>query len=63
MSPEPKFKPGDVVMLRSGGPSMTVIDIGQHTGCVVCAWETGPDELPARHDFEAVTLTILRAEP
>jgi uncharacterized protein YodC (DUF2158 family) len=32
------FKPGDRVMLNSGGPSMTVIDIGRETGLAFCRW-------------------------
>lgn len=30
--------PGDKVMLKSGGPSMTVIDVGASTDLVWCRW-------------------------
>lgn len=32
------FKTGDRVVFNSGGPSMTVIDTGRHTGQVWCRW-------------------------
>lgn len=32
------FEPGDKVMFASGGPSMTVIDIGIHSARVWCQW-------------------------
>jgi len=41
LPPDPKecpFKPGDKVMLNSGGPTMTVIDVGTHTRQVFCQW-------------------------
>jgi uncharacterized protein YodC (DUF2158 family) len=39
------FNPGDKVMLRSGGPGMTVVDVGRHTGRVVCCWLAGDGHL------------------
>ena len=32
------LKPGDVVHLRSGGPSMTVREVGESGNAVVCVW-------------------------
>jgi uncharacterized protein YodC (DUF2158 family) len=41
----PSFKPGDVVQLKSGGPTMTVETVGNHgmTGVplVWCSWFEG----------------------
>lgn len=40
-----QFKPGDVVMLKSGGPKMTVNDVGPDFGGkpkVWCTWFEGP---------------------
>ena len=39
---EGPFKPGDAVALASGGPGLTVIDVGRHSGLVFCRW-AGPD--------------------
>lgn len=42
-----KFKPGDVVCLRSGGPRMTVIEFGEYllkTG-YLCQWFNEKSEL------------------
>lgn len=38
-----KFKPGDVVRLKSGGPAMTVTAIGEHMGetKAFCEWFEG----------------------
>jgi hypothetical protein len=30
--------PNDAVVLASGSPILTVVDIGQYTGCVLCRW-------------------------
>lgn len=37
------FSPGDIVKLKSGGPAMTVEQIGSYTdpSCVVCSWFAG----------------------
>jgi uncharacterized protein YodC (DUF2158 family) len=37
------MNPGDRVALCSGGPSMTVIDIGVHSGFIWCRWMSGSD--------------------
>jgi uncharacterized protein YodC (DUF2158 family) len=35
-----EIRAGDRVMLRSGGPWMTVLDVGRDTGHVWCRWMT-----------------------
>lgn len=41
-----KFKIGDVVQLKSGGPKMTVSGEGLMPGSVICQWfVTNPYEL------------------
>ena len=47
------FKPGDLVMLKSEGPSMTVVDVGQGGACW-CRWMDG--ETPREGIFAAATL-------
>jgi len=36
--PARAWKPGDTVVLRSGSPLMTVVDVGRHVGLVFCRW-------------------------
>lgn len=36
-----KYKIGDIVMLKSGGPSMTVDGIREHDGRIYCHWFAG----------------------
>ncbi len=40
------FKVGDVVVLKSGGPEMTVIDLNwnKQTGRIRCRWHSAKDE-------------------
>lgn len=47
------FAPGDAVMLRSEGPSMTVVDVGLRGDCW-CRWMDG--ETPREGTFPAATL-------
>ena len=49
---------GDVVVLRSGGPPMTVIDIGKETGAVWCRWmgEGGNTDSASVFPFQAVKI-------
>jgi uncharacterized protein YodC (DUF2158 family) len=53
------FKPGDSVMLASGSPTLTVVDIGKHTGCILCRW---PDDAgkPVEHSFPPEGLRMVR---
>ncbi|MBA3647705.1 MAG: DUF2158 domain-containing protein [Chitinophagales bacterium] len=51
----PHYKVGDVVVLRSGGPYMTVDDIDVDKGILECIWFTDEDE--KEHDrFRAEVL-------
>jgi uncharacterized protein YodC (DUF2158 family) len=34
----PSFEPGDIVVLRSGGPDMTVIEMDAISGRLRCWW-------------------------
>jgi uncharacterized protein YodC (DUF2158 family) len=33
-----QLQPGDVAVLKSGGPLLTVLDVGRHTSFVWCRW-------------------------
>lgn len=39
------FQPGTQVYLRSGGPEMTVLDVGRDTGMAWCRWMSGTGEI------------------
>jgi uncharacterized protein YodC (DUF2158 family) len=41
MSKEATYKIGDIVRLKSGGPSMTVDSIGERDGRIWCHWFAG----------------------
>lgn len=49
------FQPGQRVVLASGGPPMTVVDIGAVTGQVWCRWPM-PDGSFAEQSFPAALL-------
>ena len=51
------IRSGIRVFLKSGGPSMTVDDIGRETGVVVCRWEKA-DGSPGVSAFPPVCLTL-----
>jgi uncharacterized protein YodC (DUF2158 family) len=38
MSEQEQFRVGDVVQLKSGGPKMTVTDVGNDMGGTLSAW-------------------------
>lgn len=52
--------PGNKVMLRSGGPEMTVCDVDEH-GKAVCQWEGAGGNF-ARSAFDLRTLTCFGAK-
>lgn len=46
------FKVGDVVMLKSGGPPMTVVKIDSSPGKVACSWfPSHTSEKSSREEF------------
>jgi uncharacterized protein YodC (DUF2158 family) len=51
------FKPGDKVMLPSGGPGMTVMDIGTHSGLVWCVW-IDRDGITFKETFPSASLSL-----
>lgn len=54
-----KFKIGDIVQLKSGGPKMTVTSVSEDT--VVTAWFAGSKKEQGGFPFDAVT--IFKEEP
>jgi uncharacterized protein YodC (DUF2158 family) len=50
-----KFKKGDVVRLKSGGPDMTVQDLNESE--VTCVWFMG--EVKQQDDFDVDTLELV----
>jgi uncharacterized protein YodC (DUF2158 family) len=60
--PNPQsFTPGNRVVLQSGGPAMTVVDVGARTGLVFCRW-TGGDGESREASFPADTLAAYDVE-
>lgn len=53
------FKLGDVVKLKSGGPSMTVEEICDSS--IQCCWFSAANDQDAYHDgFEASSLELVK---
>lgn len=50
-----KFKPGDVVSLRSGGPRMTIAKVDAES--VFCEWFTD-DQQPQSRSFSLTSLKL-----
>jgi uncharacterized protein YodC (DUF2158 family) len=55
------FKPGDVVQLKSGGPSMTVILESTSADSVVCQWFKEADPVTATFLEDSLVLKPVRA--
>ncbi len=51
------LRPGDKVSLRSGGPTMTVVDVSRESGSVFCRWKK-KDGSMAEATFKAATLQV-----
>jgi uncharacterized protein YodC (DUF2158 family) len=51
-----KFKKGDVVRLKSGGPKMTVQDQTAKVGHLVCQWFEGAKLLQGVFDEESLEI-------
>ena len=61
-----EWKHGDVVVLKSGGPKMTITDTVEHNGLArlkrplfTCAWFSGSDV--KEHNFDADALEAFKA--
>ena len=53
------IKPGDVVLLKSGGPSMTVVSVGEDE--IGCIW-IGDEGEPFRETFPPIALDMVEEE-
>lgn len=52
-----KFKIGDVVNLKSGGPDMTIVAIDEDIQIVECAWHLGIEPKSAKYPIAAIELS------
>lgn len=52
--PRDAFKKGDIVVLKSGGPQMTVDDPKNYDGTVRCVWFAGAKRESAGFDPETL---------
>jgi uncharacterized protein YodC (DUF2158 family) len=57
------FKPGEVVMLKSGGMPMTVEHGTNHEGEVECMWFEGYNATRFTFPANALDVTALRFDP
>jgi uncharacterized protein YodC (DUF2158 family) len=53
----PEFKEGDVVQLKSGGPTMTIIALDHSSGEATCSWCEG--RKPTEDIFDVVALVLI----
>ena len=56
----PEFKEGDIVQLKSGGPTMTIIALDHSSGEATCSWCEG--RKPTEDIFDVVALALI-AQP
>lgn len=64
----PKFKPGDIVQLKSGGPAMTVSEINTAYGTGAfkgyqCEWFKGASKERAHFEEETLKPYVAPAKP
>jgi len=52
----PAFKEGDIVQLKSGGPTMTIIVLDHSSGEATCSWLEG--RKPTEDIFDVVALEL-----
>lgn len=50
-----EIKLGMEVVLNSGGPAMTIVEILSDNESVICSWRNSENDL-SRHDFKIVCL-------
>jgi uncharacterized protein YodC (DUF2158 family) len=55
--PEPSFRRGDTVYLKSGSLPLAVEDVGRETGVIVCRW-TKADGEPREAAYPPQCLTL-----
>ena len=55
------FKSGDVVQLKSGGPTMTVVGPTQNGRGLYCRWFPSNDVRPLSDDFSAEQLKLIES--
>jgi len=55
------FNPGDVVQLKSGGPSMTIVLQDKESGNVACVWHSFDEDVKERN-FQPEVLQRAEAE-
>lgn len=53
---EAKFKVGDVVQLKSGGPKMTVTSVEVKDNYIYTAWFAGSKNERGRFPYDAITI-------
>lgn len=53
------FKTGDVVILKSGGPNMTVVSISEDGSIVYCTWMSDDDDV---YEGDFIPATIEHTE-
>lgn len=58
MPKEAKYKIGDIVQLKSGGPGMTVESIRDRDGKIYCQWFAGNKLESGVFDPEAIGLEV-----
>jgi uncharacterized protein YodC (DUF2158 family) len=58
--PRTTFEPGDVVVLKSGGPSMTVVLVAESD--LTCMWYAEEDEEYRRAEIPSVAVTAVELD-
>jgi len=59
----PAFKEGDVVQLKSGGPTMTIIALDTSSGEATCSWWEGRKSTEDIFDVVALELSTQQQPP
>jgi uncharacterized protein YodC (DUF2158 family) len=59
----PAFKEGDVVQLKSGGPTMTIIALDTSSGEATCSWWEGRKSTEDIFDVVALELSTKQQPP
>ena len=54
------FEPGDVVVLKSDGPKMTVEGKNKKTGYIICCWFNMTNDLVCSDEFSPAVLKNIK---